>query len=285
MKRYSLPGGSEMDDDFCVHTEEEVEDNKNNGLITKVWGPPAWIFNHAVSYGYPLNPTPIQKEQYRKYFQSLGDVLPCKYCRESYHKFISEGDTKLTDNVLESRATLTKWLYNIHEAVNAKLEMSYGVTQAEVDERYESFRAKCKVANKKVQTGCIAPLDYKAFSFRKLNQIDPPIISLETAKRFYPLAKKMGFDDDVLSVFKLADNLDGDLDLLKAQSWWKIRNKLCQKVIKYMRENGINSLDDNGIPTTCELLLIMMLSSNLNKSELETAAKNIDKFKYYSDLN
>ena len=82
-------------------------DYKNNGLITKIWGQVGWIFNHSVTFGYPIQPTEEQKQQYKQYFISLGHVLPCRYCRESYHNFITSGPTALTDDVLESRESLT----------------------------------------------------------------------------------------------------------------------------------------------------------------------------------
>ena len=36
--------------------------NANNGLITKIWGPPAWEFLHSITFGFPISPTPEQKE-------------------------------------------------------------------------------------------------------------------------------------------------------------------------------------------------------------------------------
>ncbi len=36
------------------------DDYKHNGLITKIWGGPGWIFNHSVTFGYPINPTDVQ---------------------------------------------------------------------------------------------------------------------------------------------------------------------------------------------------------------------------------
>lgn len=246
-------------------------DYKNNGLLTKVWGGPAWIFNHAITFGYPLKPTDEQKQLYRNYFISLGDVLPCKYCRDSYKKFISSGKTKLTDDVLTNRETLTKWFYYIHEKVNAKLEVDYGVTYEDLMEKYESFRAKCGAPTGTVK-GCVVPIDYKAFSFKKLYCVDAPIIPLTTVKKFVNLARQRGLEEDYFALIDLASELDGNFDLLKKQECWYDRNEYCCKQIRYMRENGVLSIEKsgpwNGTPTIDELKLIMFLSSNLNRSEL-----------------
>lgn len=249
-------------------------DYKNNGLITKIWGEPGWTFNHSITFGYPLEPNEEQKNKYKNYFISLGDVLPCRYCRESYQKFITTGKTALTDEVLKNRNTLTKWFYLVHEAVNAKLEIDYGITYEDLIDKYESFRAKCGTPSKTTK-GCIAPLDYKAFSFKKLYYVDAPIVPLSTAMPFIDLAKKRNLDSEYFAYIELSQILAGDFTKLKQQKSWNERNKICQKQIRYMRENAIPAIEPDGTwkgtPTIDELKLLMFLSSNLNKSELREA--------------
>lgn len=246
-------------------------DYKNNGLITKIWGGPGWIFNHSVTFGFPLEPTPEQKEIYKNYFTLLGDVLPCKYCRDSYKKFITEGNTILNDDVLQNRHTLTKWFYDLHEKVNDKLEMDYATSYQEVVDKYESFRAKCGIPNPK-ERGCLTPLDYKAFSFKSLYYIEAPIIQLDTIMPLVEIARIRGLGKMYFEFIELAKLLNGDFVKLKKQKCWYYRNKFCQNQIKYMRINAIPSLEQNDFwkdtPTMDELKLIMFLSSNLNKSEI-----------------
>lgn len=256
-------------------------DYKNNGLITKIWGGPGWTFNHAITFGYPINPTETQKKEYKNYFMSLGDVLPCKYCRDSYHKFITTGETALTNDKLKNRDTLTKWFYDVHNAVNDKLEVDYGVTYQDVIQKYESFRARCDKQIKK-NTGCIVPLDYKAFSFKKLYQIDSPIIPYLTAIKFIMIAKERKLDPKFFTFLQLAKQFDGDISKLKNLKSWIERNKYCQTQIRYMRENSISCLETagrwKGTPTIDELKLIMLMSSNLNRSEINNVLHNINKY-------
>lgn len=252
-------------------------DNINNGLITKIWGSPGWIFNHSVTFGYPIEPTNENKKEYREYFVSVGNVLPCRYCRESYKKFITEGPTVLTDEVFKNRGTLTKWFYDIHEAVNHKLGVDYGMTYEDVIDRYESFRAKCNKNVTNIIPGCVTPLDYKAFSYRKLYQMDCPIISLNAAKVFIHLARFRGLSDKYFTFYKLAKKVNGDFAKLKKLSSWKYRNHYCQKQIKHMRECAIVSIETEGkwkgTPTIDELKLLVFLSSNLCKLEIENCSK------------
>lgn len=241
--------------------------NANNGLITKIWGPPMWTSLHCITFGYPINPTPEQKVYYREFFIRLGDVLPCKYCRESYKKFISTGVTELKDEVFESRASLTQWFYLLHEKVNKKLGITYGVTYDMVVDRYETFRASCSV--KKDEKGCIMPLDEKARSYRIAEIKDAPLIPYEFAKLFEPYARKRGLTDSDLSVLNMCQQTPcihakiADIDC----DQWCQRNDRCWEIINRMRKSGLPSTEPEGewegLPTLDEIKLIMMLSTSL----------------------
>jgi len=130
-----------------------------NGMMTNVFGPPGWVFLHCVTFGYPMDPKKFDvdnnlpsgttEERYRQFFEQIGYVFPCRYCRESYQEFIKEIPIQT-----ESRAALTKWLYDIHERVNKKLGKNGGVTYEDVVKRYEGYRAKCDAKKK----GCSVPI-------------------------------------------------------------------------------------------------------------------------------
>ena len=147
------------------------KNNSSNGLMTKVWGPPGWMFLHSVTFGYPVKIDDyneshvIRREKMKDFFETLGFVFPCKYCRESYHKFIKELPI---DNFLDGRKSLTKWLYKIHNKVNNKL----GVPKCDIPsfedvyKEYDTYRAECsKTTNKEriknLNKGCVVPKDGK----------------------------------------------------------------------------------------------------------------------------
>ena len=146
-----------------------IDPNVDNGMMTKVWGPTGWLFLHCVTFGYPyaINPEnpdhKYKKRDYKLFFEKLGDILPCKYCRDSYKEFIKEHPI---DKHLNKREDLCKWLYDIHNKVNKKL----GVPDCdipnfkEVQQNYETFRAKCKKTTdeeriKNSNKGCVNPAD------------------------------------------------------------------------------------------------------------------------------
>ena len=133
----------------------------DTGMQTRVWGPAGWLFLHSIAQNYPWEPTPEKKESYKLFFRLVGDVLPCRYCRESYQKFIKGHGTCLDDSVMRSRKTLTNWLYRIHNKVNKKLGYTNTPGIKEVTDRYESYRSKCTKSPaivEKVEKGCLDPL-------------------------------------------------------------------------------------------------------------------------------
>lgn len=159
-------------EDEYVKLNETDEASKNNGILTKVWGPPLWIGLHAITFGYPYkidenNSEHIAKRNaYYQFFKVLGDVLPCKYCRQSYKVFFEELDINL---FLKDRKGITKWLYLIHEKVNDKLSVPEcdRIKYRDFTALYETYRAKCKPDNKEEELvkkaneekGCVKPLD------------------------------------------------------------------------------------------------------------------------------
>lgn len=77
----------------------------------KLWGKPGWIFLHSITLGYPINPTEEEKNNYKLFFNSIGNILPCSTCRNNYLNSLNK--YKLTDEVLITRDTLVNWLINI----------------------------------------------------------------------------------------------------------------------------------------------------------------------------
>jgi len=131
------------------------------GMQTRTFGPAGWIFLHSIAQNYPWKPTEEQKYSYYSFFNLVGNVLPCRYCRESYQKFIREPDTELTMKSMESRKSLFLWLYKIHNKVNKKLDVKGVPTKEQVWEKYESFRAKCHKSPEKIdkpKKGCFDPM-------------------------------------------------------------------------------------------------------------------------------
>ena len=260
---------------------DENNINKNNGdFIAKIWGPPLWFSLHALTFYYPEIPCDKEKKKYKKFFKLLGDMLPCSYCKESYNEFIKKGITKLDDSVFKNRESLTKWLYYIHESVNKKLGVDYGISYDDVVKKYESFRIAC-IKNDKIETkGCEIPMDSKMKSFKIAFKKECPIIPIKMAKHFIKYGRMRGINE---KDFYIINNNNTRENICKNTELWEKRNKECSEIIRKMREDGIKSLEINGewkdLPTKEELKLIMRLSSNLSKEKLIEIIKKLPQCK------
>jgi hypothetical protein len=84
-------------------------------MSKKYWGPHLWESLNIITREYPHTPSSIEKQNYKLFFQSFGDVIPCKECRMNYRKHLNKFSL---DSALESRDTLAEFLVNIHNEVN-----------------------------------------------------------------------------------------------------------------------------------------------------------------------
>jgi hypothetical protein len=150
-----------------IFTKEDY--NSNDGMLTTVWGPSQWHVMHTMSFNYPVNPTSMDKRNYRNYILSLRNVLPCGKCRENLRKNFKK--LPLTMKHMKSRHTFSKYIYDLHELVNDMLGKKSGLTYEKVRNTYENFRSRClatdkekekiqKLLNKTVkkESGCTKPL-------------------------------------------------------------------------------------------------------------------------------
>jgi hypothetical protein len=139
-------------------TYSEQDYASGDGMLTTVWGPSMWHVLHTMSFNYPTQPSPETKRHYRDFMLNLVHVLPCKYCRMNLKKNYKTLPLRMKD--MESRATFSRYVYDLHEVVNKMLKKDSKITFDEVRERYEHFRSRCVVAHKtaRVEKGCTEPL-------------------------------------------------------------------------------------------------------------------------------
>ena len=116
-------------------------------MDTRFWGPSGWRLLHLATFTY--NPA-IQRASMSRFLRSLPFVLPCKFCRASLTDYYS---TYPYADALTSRAKLTRWLYNIHNAVNEKLRTQGLLTTpnptfAQVKHYYTSWLSTTSAADR-----------------------------------------------------------------------------------------------------------------------------------------
>lgn len=138
------------------------DSSQHNGLCTSTWGNPGWFFLHSVTAGYPVDPDDFDSSNgnsightrrvYTSFFKNTGDVLPCRFCRDSYKLFVKELPI---EDYIQSRKSLFEWLFKIHNKVNEKLGSVQETDLESVIKKYESFRAACP--KNESSKGCTVP--------------------------------------------------------------------------------------------------------------------------------
>jgi hypothetical protein len=110
-------------------------------MDTRFWGPSGWKLLHLITFADESN---FNKKAICDFFELLPYVLPCKFCRAS----LSEYTQKMPIDC-RSPLTLQKWLWQIHNMVNAKLRTQNLPTAP--DPSFEEVRA---IYTEKYNQGC-----------------------------------------------------------------------------------------------------------------------------------
>lgn len=240
-----------------------MSDRNEEGILTSIFGPHIWEGSHCITFNYPHNPTIEEKQQYKTYFESLANVLPCPDCRKHYkYNFYENPETMMQEKDLENRATLTIWWFNFHCSVSAMLGIFYDITFEDFCRRYESFIAHCKLS-----------AEQKAIVYKKYYNKEAPSITHDQALIFEKYAHLRGFKN-----FNIIEKYD------KFSDEWIHRNEECNKIIKQMRLNAITCLEKNGefqgLPTIDELHLIQFRCSTMNNKTLVKVIERLSTYKF-----
>ena len=91
-------------------------------METIYWGPAGWRFLHILTFLYPEIPDTSDKILMRDMMNLIPDILPCKYCRASFSKYMANLDIT---PALESRVLMIEWCYKMHNKVNKKLRSQF----------------------------------------------------------------------------------------------------------------------------------------------------------------
>jgi len=130
-------------------SNQEIE----NGLDVRMWGPEAWNFMHATTFMYPeKDPSEIDKKNIKEFFDSVGKVLPCMRCRYHFNKMLEKYPVPT-----KNRDALTRWLVDRHNDVNKRLDkptMAY----EHVKKKYDRMQNVCPISLQDSNGDCCSSL-------------------------------------------------------------------------------------------------------------------------------
>jgi hypothetical protein len=99
--------------------------DKNTSI--DAWGPHLWHSIHLIALNAPDKLSTSDKLNYKMFFESLKDVIPCLTCADSYAEHLQ---SLSIDQYLDSAANLFAWTVHIHNMVNE----TYGKKRWSVEE-------------------------------------------------------------------------------------------------------------------------------------------------------
>lgn len=108
-------------------------------MDTRYWGPSGWRLLHLISFSETADPRNIAP-----FFWTLAYVLPCKYCRKSFSEYIS-------NDPIDEATPPAKWLWKIHNKVNAKLRSQRVGHTAQSDPSFASVKG---IYTERLESGC-----------------------------------------------------------------------------------------------------------------------------------
>lgn len=87
-------------------------------MKTEIWGPYMWYILHTISFNYPIKPCEFDKTSHREFIINIKNILPCEKCRRHFQSYLS---TYPISPHLDTRASLIKWVIQVHNFVNERL--------------------------------------------------------------------------------------------------------------------------------------------------------------------
>src|SRR5579872_3998921 len=121
-------------------------------MLPTVWGPPLWRIMTCVAFKSDLVRDTNVLPYTIQFYKSLAFLLPCKYCRQSYQKYITELNPSnyLKPDPETHTRQLVRWVWELKEKVNNKLDMQnqmYGKSQERVKRlSYPEFQKRINLA-------------------------------------------------------------------------------------------------------------------------------------------
>jgi hypothetical protein len=95
-----------------------------NGFNPDVFGPPFWFVMHIVAHNFPVDhrATPATSRKYMRFYRSIGDVLPCRKCREHYRMHLKGATCReISLENFKDRDSIIRWVHGLHNCVNRHL--------------------------------------------------------------------------------------------------------------------------------------------------------------------
>ena len=97
---------------------------------TALWGPLLWCMLHGLAERAGTCTSPMFLDDERRYwshlFKETGEIIPCPTCKSHYIDYLRDHPVTVIKTLphSERKAWITKWFWELHNNVNARLGKS-----------------------------------------------------------------------------------------------------------------------------------------------------------------
>jgi hypothetical protein len=113
---------------------------------TRLWGPDTWYVIHVIADSAPDTLSELDKKNYRRFYESLGNVLPCPSCGVHYKQFLEKDPP-----TFDTRVDMIRWTIRAHNHSNVQT----GSPVLDEDEAFKRIEQEIKARENGIVRGRI----------------------------------------------------------------------------------------------------------------------------------
>ena len=134
----------------------------------KIWGPKLWFISHSIAFNYPDVPTETDKLNHIQWFNLYKTMIMCEVCKQHYSDHIQK---KPIENNLDSKTSLIKWVWELHNSVNESLGKNIWTYEQMYEHYSKIFSQKCSINANKCAPPTPPPIPEKCSMKNSLNVV------------------------------------------------------------------------------------------------------------------
>ena len=108
-------------------------------LDSAIWGPHYWFFLHTIALSYPIRPNTPTKKKYYEFIQNIPLFIPIEQMATYFSKLLDEYPVV---PYLDTRESLIRWFWFIHNKINERLEKPVISLNDYYIKYYEQYKPK-----------------------------------------------------------------------------------------------------------------------------------------------
>lgn len=95
-----------------------MDEPRRTNIKPEFWGRHGWAYLWAIALNFPEKPTSAERGALRQFLGAMGQLLPCKKCRDHYQA--RHADPGVLDAASAGGAALRQWVLDLHNVIRTE---------------------------------------------------------------------------------------------------------------------------------------------------------------------